>query len=247
MSNYFLPLLIKNMIEEYQKMNREKRYGIVNYDKFTPTEETIKFGEVKKNSSYKNVRMTYNDKTLMLKTPNLRSISNESYYQEKLTLSFNIRTVKGKAFYDSMVNLENLVAKEAYKNRVEWKLGSSYINSYFMTEREVRDLMIPIIRENKEKTYPPTFNVNLNIRNNEETGKFQAIISEVYDQNGKKIIQLNNRTFNTGTYCRILMYTHGVWVLSGSCFGISFHIKQVKVYPRLEDPKNQIGFCLIDD
>jgi hypothetical protein len=241
------------MIEEYQQIIKYKRLGIVNYDKFTPTPETIKFDKVinSKNSSVRSVRMTYNDKTLMIKTnklQNLFSLSREEYHTKKLTFSFDITTAKGKQFYDSMVELQNLVAKEAYKNRVEWGLGRISNN---MTEMQVRDQMTPIIKENwdekKAKAYPPTFSVNFSVRQNESTGE-KDITSEVYDQNGKimEMNQVNKSIFTRGTYCKILMYARGVWISPGFGYGICFRIKQVKVYPRL-DMQKPIGFCLIDD
>jgi hypothetical protein len=251
----FLPLLIRNMIEEYQQIIKYKELGIINYNKFTPTLETIKFGKFRWNENnliFKRIlRMTYNDKTLMIKTPKLQNVYSivQDHPRKHLTISIDITTSKGKEFYNSMVELQNLVANEFYKNRVEWGMFKNRKIAYEMDKKDVFNCMTPIVKdeywdEDMKILYPPTFNVSYNVRQNKRGEK--EITNEVYDQNGKIIEK--NQVYNYltgGTYCKILMYAQGVWTQAEK-FGICFFLKQIKVYPRL-DQEVPIGKCLIDD
>lgn len=233
---------------------------IVHYDQFTPTAETVKFGKatVNKSGQGKSVRLTFNDKSLYLQTQKLRNpfgfsrgMEGTAQFGKKFscTLSFDLTTARGKAFRDSMIELQSLVAKEAYKNRVEWGLGKNAKQSNEMLEKQVADMMTPIVRVPIDKEtmeeitdYAPTFRVTFNTRNDEE-GNVEAITSEVYDENGEKMKQVDETTIRPGSYCKVLMYTNSVWV-SPTGYGINFRIKQIKVYPGDGLPS---GKCLIED
>ncbi|MEX0595220.1 MAG: hypothetical protein WD512_01890 [Candidatus Paceibacterota bacterium] len=234
---------------------------IVHYDQLTPTTENIKFGKatVNKSGQGKSVRLTYNDSTLFIQTQKLRNpfgfsrgMENTPQFGKKFscTLSFDLSTAKGKAFRDSMIELQDLVAKEAYKNRVEWGLGKNAKISNEMTEKQVHDMMTPIVRVPIDKEtmeeitdYAPTFRVTFNTRNNEDTGEVEAITSEVYDHEGVKMKQVDETTIRAGSYCKVLMNANSVWV-SPTGYGINFRIKQIKVYPGDGLPT---GKCLIED
>jgi hypothetical protein len=234
---------------------------IVHYDQLAPTAENIKFGKatVNKSGQGKSVRLTYNDSTLFIQTQKLRNpfgfsrgMENTPQFGKKFscTLSFDLSTAKGKAFRDSMIELQNLVAKEAYKNRVEWGLGKNAKISNEMTEKQVHDMMTPIVRVPIDKEtmeeitdYAPTFRVTFNTRNNEDTGEVEAITSEVYDHEGVKMKQVDETTIRAGSYCKVLMNSNSVWV-SPTGYGINFRIKQIKVYPGDGLPT---GKCLIED
>jgi hypothetical protein len=234
---------------------------IVHYDQFTPTAENVKFGKATGNKSGqgKSVRLTNNDKSLYLQTQKLRNpfgfsrgMEGTAQFGKKFscTLSFDLASAKGKSFRDSMTELQDLVAKEAFKNRVEWGLGKNAKISNEMTEKQVHDMMTPIVRIPIDKDtmeeitdYAPTFRVTFNTRNNEENGEVEAITSEVYDQDGEKMKVVDETSIRAGSYCKVLMYANSVWV-SPTGYGINFRIKQIKVYPGDGLPT---GKCLIED
>lgn len=234
---------------------------ITRYDNLAPTSDNVKFGKanVNKSGQGKSVRLTYNDKSLYIQTQKLRNpfgfsrgMEGTAQYGKKFscTLSFDMSTAKGRAFRTAMDELQDLVAKEAYENRVEWGLGKNAKISKDMTEKEVRNMMTPVVRVPIDKEtgeeitdYAPTFRVTFNTRNNEETGEVQAITSEVYDQDGNKMSVVDESTIRAGSYCKVLMYANSVWV-SPTGYGINFRIKQIKVYPGDGLPS---GKCLIDD
>ena len=233
---------------------------IVKYDKFTPSAENIKFGKATLNKSGqgKSVRLTYNDKNLFIQTQKLRNPFGFSRGMEgtpqfgkkfSCTLSFDLSSARGKAFRDAMVVLQDLVAKEAYNNRVEWGLGKNAKISNEMTEKQVHDMMTPIVRipidkETMEEItdYAPTFRVTFNTRN-AENGDVEAITSEVFDQNGDKMPVVDETTIRAGSQCQVMMYTNSVWV-SPTGYGINFRIRQIKVFAGDGLPS---GKCLIED
>jgi len=233
---------------------------IVRYDQFEPTADSVNIGSANPNKSGqgKSARLQYNGRNLHIQTQKLRNpfgfsrgMKDTEQYGKKFscTLSFDLQSPKGKAFRDSMVDLQNLVAKEAYENRVEWGLGKSVKVSRDMTEKQVRDMMTDIVRiptnkDGEETTdYPPTFRVTFNTRNDPDTKEVIAITSEVYDQDGNKLEQVDETTIRPGSQCKVLMYASSVWITQGR-FGVNFRIKQIKVYP---DDGLPTGRCLIDD
>jgi hypothetical protein len=240
MSN-FLPLLIKRKIEEYQLSNRRKKsMGIVNYDEFTIENIKIITEYYIIQQKTRNIRLSYNDNTLLIQTPKLRNLYGICYDYNKYTpeessfcyLSFDLTTPKGREFHDSMISLQNLIAKAAYKNRVEWGLGG--MNAVNMTENNVYNKMIPIVQiqtGDKIDYSSPYFRVNFKTRLNEATGKIEAIISSVYDHTGTMMInnQLNRTTIPAESYCKILMHVN-IWTDSYS-YGCNLEIHQIRVYP----------------
>tara|TARA_R100001163_G_scaffold31720_1_gene24809 strand:+ start:7368 stop:8192 length:825 start_codon:yes stop_codon:yes gene_type:complete len=234
---------------------------IIRYDQFKPATDNVEFGKVNQNKSGqgKSVRLSYNRKQLTLQTQKLRNpfgfsrgMEGTPQYGKKFscTLSFDLGTEKGKDFMESLRSLEELVAREAYEHRVEWGLGKNAKMSKDMTEKEVRNMMTPIVKVPVDKEtgeeisdYAPTFRVTFNTRNHEETGEVLAITSEVYDQEGNKVTTVDESTIRAGSYCKVLMYANSVWV-SPTGYGVNFRIKQIKVYPGDGLPT---GKCLIDD
>jgi len=233
---------------------------IVKSDNFDPTEDNTKFYEAKpnKNGQGKNVRFTYTDNPLYISTPKLRNPfgfsrgpENSQQYGKKFTctLSFDLKTPKGKEFKKSMEELQELLAKQAYENRVEWGLGKTKKEARDMTEKEVRRMMTPIVKVPVDKKtgeeiseYPPTFRVTFNTRNNEETGDVISITSEVYDQDGERLKTVDESTIKPNSQAKVLMYARSVWV-TPSGFGINWRIHQIRVYPGEGLPT---GRCLID-
>jgi len=234
---------------------------IVRYDQFTPSSESIKFSEAKpnKNGQGKNVRFEYNGQSLFVQTQKLRNpfglskgVEGTAQYGKKFscTLSFDMSNPKGKAFRKAMEDLQELMVKEAYNKRVEWELGKTKKESRDLTEKEVRRLMTPVVRVPVDKKtgeeiseFPPTFRVTFNTKNDEKTGEVTAITSEIFDENGTKVRDVDDSTIKPNSHVKVLMFANSVWVSSAG-FGINWRIKQIKVYPSDGLPT---GKCLIDD
>jgi len=234
---------------------------IVRYDQLKPNSESIKFFEAKpnKNGQGKNVRFTYVDKQLFVQTQKLRNpfglskgVEGTAQYGKKFscTLSFDMSNPKGKAFRKAMEDLQELMVAEAYNKRVEWELGKTKKESRDLTEKEVRRLMTPIVRVPVDKKtgeeisdFPPTFRVTFNTKNDEKTGEVTAITSEIFNEAGEKVRDVDDSTIKPNSHVKVLMFANSVWVSSAG-FGINWRIKQIKVYPSDGLPT---GKCLIDD
>lgn len=230
---------------------------IVRHDNFKPSEETVKFGQATPNKSGqgKSSRLTYNNKPLVLQTRKLRNpfgfsrgIEGTDSYNKKFscTISFDVSTAKGKGFLDQMVALQDLVAKEAYENRVAWGLGTNPKKSKAMTAEAVRDKMTPIVRiptdkeGNEISDYPPTFRVTFLTRTE---GEELMITSEVWNEKKEAVTQIDETTIRPGSSCKVLMTAGSVWITPNG-YGINFRIKQIMVYPGDGLPT---GRCLIED
>lgn len=234
---------------------------IVKAKNFRPAEDNVKFYEAKpnKNGQGKNVRFTYNDNSLSIATQKLRNPfgfsrgpEGSAQYGKKFTctLSFDLKTEEGRQFRRSMEDLQDMLAQTAYENRVEWGLGKTKKEARDMTEKEVRRMMTPIVKIPVDKKtgeeisdYPPTFRVTFNTRNDEETGEVKAITSEVYDQDGVRMTQVDESTIKPNSQAKVLMYARSAWV-TPSGFGINWRIHQIRVYPGDGLPS---GKCMIDD
>lgn len=234
---------------------------IVRYNQFNPTSDNITFREAKqnKNGQGKSVLFNYNGNPLYIQTQKLRNpfgfsrgIEGTPQYGKKFTctLSFDLKTLQGRAFRDAMMELEDLVAAKAYANRVEWGLGRNAKHARDMTEKQIRDMMTPIVKIPIDKKtgeeitdFPPHFRVTFNTRNNDETGEVEAITSEVYNQDGEKITNIDESTIKGGSNAKTLMYARSIWV-SPSGFGVNWRVHQMKVYPGTGLP---VGRCLMDD
>lgn len=234
---------------------------IVRYDQFKPSPETIKFFDAKpnKNGQGKNVRFTYNGNSLYVQTEKLRNpfglskgVEGTDQYGKKFscTLSFNMQSPKGKAFRKAMDDLQDMLAREAYENRVEWGIGKNKKESRDLTEKEVRNKMTNIVRIPYDKKtgeeitdYAPTFRVTFNTKNNETTGEVTAITSEIFNENGDRIRDVDEDTIKAGGQVKVLMYANSAWVSSAG-YGINWRIKQIKLYPSDGLPT---GKCLIND
>lgn len=242
-------------------MSEKGKDMIVRYDQFKPSADSIKFFEAKpnKNGQGKNVRMTYCDKSLYVQTQKLRNpfglskgVEGTAQYGQKFscTLSFDMSNAKGKAFRKAMEDLQELMIKEAYNKRVEWELGKTKKESRDLTEAEVRRKMTPIVRIPVDKKtgeeiaeFAPTFRVTFNTKNDEKTKEVLAITSEIFDESGTKVRDIDETTIRANSQVKVLMYANSVWVSSAG-FGINWRIKQIKVYPSDGLPS---GRCLIDE
>lgn len=234
---------------------------IVRYNKFRPSADNVRFGEAKTNKSGqgRSVRLDYENHALYIQTQRLRNPfgfsrgqENTPQYNKKFTctLSFDLKSADGKGFRQAMEDLQDLVAAEAYKNRVEWGLGRNASEARDLTEKEVRRMMTPIVKVPIDKKtgepsteYAPTFRVTFNTRNNEETGEVESITSEVYNQDGERLTTVDESTIKAGSNAKVLMYARSVWV-TPTGFGINWRVHQMKVYPGTGLP---VGKCLMDD
>lgn len=232
---------------------------IVRYNEFKPTESNVTFQEAKPNKSGqgKSARFNYNKRPLYLQTQKLRNpfgfsrgVEGTPQYGKKFTctFSFDLKTEAGREFRDQLKELEELVAQHAYENRVEWELGRNPVK---MTKEEVRKMMTPIVKVPLDKKtgeeiteYPPTFRVTFNTRTAEVDGEEVPVItSEVYDQEGQRLRDVNEDTIRSNSSGKVLMYATSVWITPQG-YGVNFRVHQMKVYPNSGMP---MGQCVIDD
>ena len=241
--------------------NQDTLSEVIQCKDFNPTMETVTFKKRKdlKNGSIK-IPLDYNGKQLWMfsnrhKNPFGLSRGNHERYPEtygkklNCSLSLDRRTAKGKAFYDAMVNFEDVICQAAYDNRVEWGLCKA-VDAADTTKRDIRKLFNRIIRVacddkgNPIEAYDPTFRVDFRVTK-DDSGMVNGVLTEVWDEKGQKVDVVDESTVPPMSDARVIMGCQHVYVIPATGkFGVAFKLHQLRVYPGSRLPT---GRCLIQD
>lgn len=210
----------------------------------------MKFGDVKAvgKQGAKIVYVSYNDKPLILQTPEMTSpfgISKFNADQKgaadkfSLGLSFKNReyNTSMQKFFDSMVGFDNAMLDAAIDNSMAW------FKSNYKSREVVEALYTPTVKFAKDKQtmeitdkYPPTIRLSLPVKD----GKISV---DCFDDN-RQPMELSENVDLKGSKITAIIQCSGVWLVGGNKFVPTWKVLQLKVRQNSSAIK---GFAFKDD
>lgn len=196
----------------------------------------------------KIIRVYNNGKPLVFQTPvmhcpyGVSSFDGDKGSKYTINLSFKDmhNTEAMEAVQKMLTDLDKRFVDDGLENSMSW-----FKKKY--TTREVVDaLYSPIIRVSKDKEtgevtdkYPPTFKVQLPIKDNK-------VMCEVYNA-AKEKIDLDMASMK-GAGVAAIVQCNGIWIAGGK-FGCSFKVLQMRVSPNDSNNVNNIlkSYAFLDD
>lgn len=174
----------------------------------------------------KVVYLSYNDKPLVLQTPEMTAPygmskwDNEGKGPAKYTLDLSFKGMDTrdllKKFHKSLQEFDANMITGGLANSEEWfkkKYGSKEV---------VEALYTYVLRRSKDDKYPPTFKMTVPI--DSTTGEFRC---KAFDKNTKEPLDLSKVNLK-GAKITSLVQCTGVWIAGGK-FGTTWKVVQLRV------------------
>lgn len=200
-------------------------------------------------SGGKMIGINFNESPLVIQTPEMplpfgiskwsanNGMESQQGAAEKYTLDLSFRGKESNEvmnmFFNKLRSLDKKFVEDGLENSTLWfkkKYGSREV---------VEALFTPIVKfakdENGEPSdkYPPTFKVNLPVKNGEYDFK-------VFDVNRQPSKILLSDTLK-GARVRAIVRCNGIWV-AGSKFGVSWRVLQMIVMPSVASSFSKFAF-----
>lgn len=205
---------------------------------FHPTIDNVDFNNPEWSSTgYASLNLKYRSFELILQSPQLmapfgfsRGMPNSSSFNKDFNLQFNLdsATKKTQAFYQGLSELEDVIVRHFYHNRVQLGIYGNQTEAEKATLEDVRKKFSPIIRQAKPGSgYSPTFKVNFRTFYEHETKKV-SIITTCDDHNKETIIP-TEETIPRFSKCVCRIQLKNMWISPKGTFGVKWQINQLKV------------------
>ena len=125
-----------------------------------------------------------------------------------------------KTYHDALVEFDNFILAEAYKNRVAWFKNAN------MTKEVIQAFYTPTIKvardkEGNLKPYPPTQKIKLR----KISGDFEA---KIYDGSGKRLTDPIDELLVKQSAVTVIIECGGLWFAGGK-FGVTWRAKQIMI------------------
>jgi hypothetical protein len=238
---------------------------------FNPTIENITFSQVdfgKNPQGFGTVNLKYYLNVLHIQTPKMytpfgfsRGIPGTQSFGKDLNIQCNLdsSTEKLVAFLRGLKQLEEVICRVAWENRVEWNLFGNRTEAARATLEDVKEKFSPLVRESRSGDYPPTLKLGFEMKYDRETNE-RSIKTECHDERNADI-EPSEDTIPRRSKCILQIKARSVWISPGPDrkFGVKFVIERIKVYPPEESKVgNGVGIvsggsglpsgqCLLDD
>ena len=238
---------------------------------FNPNIENLNFSQPdfgKDPQGFGTVNLKYYLNVLHIQTPKMytpfgfsRGIPGTQSFGRDLNIQFNLdsSTEKLVSFLKGLRQLEDVICRVAWENRVEWNLFGNRTEAARATLQDVRAKFSPLIRESNSGDYPPTLKLGFEMKYNRETGE-RSIKTECHDERNVDI-EPSEETIPRRSKCILQIKARSLWISPGPDrkFGVKFVIERIKVYPPEETPVGNgngslgvgaglpSGQCLLDD
>lgn len=195
----------------------------------------LKYSEPKLlDNQSKTVYVNYDGDKLTIQTPlvnipyNINDFNqeNDKYKKFDMFLSFAgmDNNPKIKQFFDKMVEIEDKVKSDAFKNRQLWLR-----DDYDGIKKVVDKLFFPIIKYDKDKDtgkvmnrYPPTMKVKLPY---DTAGK--AFTFDACDMDNNEIVFADYMNRIKGSKARLIIQLTGIWIAGGK-YGCTWKVVKSK-------------------
>lgn len=174
----------------------------------------------------KVVYLSYNDKPLVLQTPEmvapygLSKWDNEGKGPAKYTLDLSFKGMDTrdllKKFHKSLQDFDANMIKSGLEHSEEW------FKKKYNSKEVVEALYTCVLRRAKDNKYPDTFKMTVPYDNN--TGEFKC---KVFDKTTKEQLDVNSVNFK-GAKVTALVQCTGGWIAGGK-FGSTWKIIQLRV------------------
>lgn len=183
----------------------------------------LKYSEPKTlDNQSKTVYVNYDGDRLTVQTPLMNipygvndfNKEDDKYIKYDLNVSFSGKdeNPKIKQFLDKMVEIEEKIKADAFKNRLLWLR-----DDYDGMKKVVDKLFFPIVKHDKDKDtgkvmdrYPPTMKVKLPYNSMTKSFAFDA-----YDMDNNEIKFAENMGQLKGAKCRLIIQLTGIWIAGG--------------------------------
>lgn len=125
-----------------------------------------------------------------------------------------------KTYHDALVEFDNYILAEAYKNRVAWFKNAN------MTKEVIQAFYTPTIKvardkEGNLKPYPPTQKIKLR----KISGDFEV---KIYDGAGKRLTEPVDELLVKQSAVTVIIECGGLWFAGGK-FGVTWRAKQIMI------------------
>jgi len=125
-----------------------------------------------------------------------------------------------KTYHDALVEFDNFILAEAYKNRVAWFKNAN------MTKEVIQAFYTPTIKvardkEGNLKPYPPTQKIKLR----KISGDFEV---KIYDGAGKRLTEPVDELLVKQSAVTVIIECGGLWFAGGK-FGVTWRAKQIMI------------------
>ncbi len=125
-----------------------------------------------------------------------------------------------KTYHDALVEFDNFILAEAYKNRVAWFKNAN------MTKEVIQAFYTPTIKvardkEGNLKPYPPTQKIKLR----KISGDFEV---KIYDGAGKRLTDPIDELLVKQSAVTVIIECGGLWFAGGK-FGVTWRAKQIMI------------------
>lgn len=195
----------------------------------------LKYSEPKQlENQSKTVYVNYEGDKLTIQTPlvnipyNINDFNDENTKYKKFDINLSFAGMdnnpKVKQFFDKMVEIEEKIKADAYKNRQLW-LRDDYDN----IKKVVDKLFFPIIKYDKDRDtgkvlnrYPPTMKAKLPYDSANRTFTFDAS-----DMDNNEIAFADYMTRVKGAKARLILQLTGIWIAGGK-YGCTWKVVKGK-------------------
>lgn len=219
-------------------INIHKQPKVKNYIKMDPqimlpkniNVSKITFGVPKQlTGGARIVPLYYDGKPFIIQTARMTCSYGLSKWGEGVTAKYSIdgsfknrdANASLQSFYDFLSELDKFMVEKGVENSVEW-FKKKHTNTEVVAALYSHTLRLPKDKETGEVTdkYPPTFKMNLPVKDGKCTCK-------VYDHT-KNLIDIMNGVNLKGATVTSLMKCTGVW-LAGGNYGLTLKVEQLRV------------------
>lgn len=195
----------------------------------------LKYSEPKQlDNQSKTVYLNYEGDKLTIQTPlvnipyNINDFNDENTKYKKFDINLSFAGMdnnpKIKQFFDKMVEIEEKIKADAYKNRQLW-LRDDYDN----IKKVVDKLFFPIIKYDKDRDtgkvlnrYPPTMKAKLPYDTANKTFTFDAT-----DMENNEIVFADYMNRVKGAKARLILQLTGIWIAGGK-YGCTWKVVKGK-------------------
>lgn len=195
----------------------------------------LKYSEPKTlDNQSKTVYVNYEGDKLTVQTPllnipyNINDFNKEEDKYKKYDINVSFAGLdsnpKIKEFLTKMVEIEEKIKADAFKNRLLWLR-----DDYDGLKKLVDKLFFPIVKHDKDKEtgkvmdrYPPTMKIKLPYNSMTKSFTFDA-----YDMDNNEINFADNIGRMKGSKCRLIIQLTGIWIAGGK-YGCTWKVVRGK-------------------
>lgn len=245
-----------------------KTSHFVSSKNFVPTINNVTFGNPDWSSSgWGTVPIKFQGFDLLLKGPELvtpfgfsKGMPGARNYGRDFNLQFNLDpvTVKTQAFSQGYKDLEEVILRYAYDNRIEWGLFGNQRDAENATMEDIKNKFYPIVKPPKPGSrYPPTMKVGFRTYYNKDSKKTEINIDCRDDD--QKEIEPSEETIPRFSKCIPVIRVKNICISPDGKFWVKSQIEKLRVYKpepygdgaKVDAPKTSgvmaSGQCLLDD